>query len=112
MVLHLTSSGLLSCSKLDRTISLQHYLADFVKFASESFVSWLVHNDAVMGYLQFFFFMCQVGLLDEEKILPIGREITAVGTLDMSLDGYPVIKPSGCLPIFLYIALTFYSAFI
>ncbi|CAK9255562.1 unnamed protein product [Sphagnum jensenii] len=42
-----------------------------------------------------------VGLLDEEKILPIGREITAVGTLDMSLDGYPVIKPSGCLPIFL-----------
>ncbi|CAK9876776.1 unnamed protein product [Sphagnum jensenii] len=42
-----------------------------------------------------------VGLLDEEKILPLGREITAVGTLSVSLDGTPVIKPSGCLPVFL-----------
>jgi len=53
-----------------------------------------------------------VGLLDEEKILPLGREITAVGTLSVSLDGTPIIKPSGCLPVFLYIALTFCSAFI
>ncbi|KAH8962292.1 hypothetical protein BDL97_05G093200 [Sphagnum fallax] len=43
----------------------------------------------------------KVGLLDEEKILPLGREITAVGTLSVSLDGTPVIKPSGCLPVFL-----------
>ncbi len=60
----------------------------------------------------FFCHLWQVGLLDEEKILPLGREITAVGTLSVSLDGTPVIKPSGCLPVFLYIALTFCSAFI
>jgi hypothetical protein len=49
----------------------------------------------------FFCYLWQVGLLDEEKILPLGREITAVGTLSVSLDGTPVIKPSGCLPVFL-----------
>jgi len=44
----------------------------------------------------------QVGLLDEEKILPVGQEITAVGTLGMMPDGKPVIKPCKKFPVFLY----------
>ncbi|XP_024398253.1 E3 ubiquitin-protein ligase SPL2 isoform X4 [Physcomitrium patens] len=42
-----------------------------------------------------------VGLLDEERILQMGREITAVGILDSTPDGKPVIKPCSGLPIFL-----------
>ncbi|CAK9220026.1 unnamed protein product [Sphagnum troendelagicum] len=42
-----------------------------------------------------------VGLLDEEKILPLGREITAVGVVNMSSDGSPVIKSCNHLPVFL-----------
>lgn len=48
----------------------------------------------------------QVGLLDEEKILPLGAEITAVGELYSAPDGTPVIKSSKRLPIFLYVNLT------
>ena len=44
----------------------------------------------------------QVGLLDEEKILPVGQEITAVGTLGTMPDGKPVIKPCKKFPVFLY----------
>jgi E3 ubiquitin-protein ligase MUL1 len=43
----------------------------------------------------------QVGLLDEEKILPLGREITAVGVVNTSSDGSPVIKSCNHLPVFL-----------
>ncbi|XP_024392974.1 E3 ubiquitin-protein ligase SPL2 isoform X4 [Physcomitrium patens] len=42
-----------------------------------------------------------VGLLDEEKILPLGAEITAVGVLHTAPDGTPVVKSSKRLPIFL-----------
>lgn len=42
-----------------------------------------------------------VGLLDEEKILPPGKEITAVGTLGVAPDGQPMIKSSKHLPCFL-----------
>lgn len=42
-----------------------------------------------------------MGLLDEERILQMGREITAVGILDSTPDGKPVIKPCSGLPIFL-----------
>ncbi|CAM6049819.1 unnamed protein product [Sphagnum compactum] len=42
-----------------------------------------------------------VGLLDEEKILPLGREITAVGVVNISSDGSPVIKSCNHLPVFL-----------
>ncbi|KAH7294994.1 hypothetical protein KP509_27G027900 [Ceratopteris richardii] len=42
-----------------------------------------------------------VGILDEEKILPPGKEITAVGVLDTALDKQPVIKSSKQLPLFL-----------
>lgn len=42
-----------------------------------------------------------VGLLDEEKILSPGKEITAVGILDRATDGQPVIKSSKQLPFFL-----------
>jgi len=42
-----------------------------------------------------------VGLLDEEKILPLGREITAVGVVNTSSDGSPVIKSCNHLPVFL-----------
>ncbi|CAM6094372.1 unnamed protein product [Calypogeia fissa] len=43
-----------------------------------------------------------VGLLDEEKILPIGKEVTAVGILSASSsDGNPVIHACKDLPCFL-----------
>lgn len=42
-----------------------------------------------------------VGLLDEEKVLPPGKEITAVGILSFAQDGQPVIKSSKHLPCFL-----------
>jgi E3 ubiquitin-protein ligase MUL1 len=41
--------------------------------------------------------------LDEEKILPLGAEITAVGLLQTAPDGTPVVKSSKHLPIFLYV---------
>lgn len=44
----------------------------------------------------------QVGLLDEERILPVGQEITAVGILEAMPDGKPVIKPCSRMPVFLY----------
>ena len=47
----------------------------------------------------------QVGLLDEEKILPLGAEITAVGVLEIAPDGTPVVKSSNRLPVFLYVLL-------
>jgi E3 ubiquitin-protein ligase MUL1 len=50
-----------------------------------------------------------VGLLDEEKILPLGREITAVGVVNMSSDGSPVIKSCNHLPVFLYVSHTLLS---
>ncbi|KAG6546930.1 hypothetical protein Mapa_011546 [Marchantia paleacea] len=42
-----------------------------------------------------------VGLLDEEKILPVGKEITAVGLITASPDGNPMIYPCKHLPCFL-----------
>ncbi len=51
----------------------------------------------------------QVGLLDEEKILPLGREITAVGVVNTSSDGSPVIKSCNHLPVFLYVSPTLLS---
>eukprot|EP01018_Ginkgo_biloba_P007931 Gb_38210 [translate_table: standard] len=42
-----------------------------------------------------------VGLLDEEKILPPGKDITAVGFLSLAHDGTPVIKSCKWLPYFL-----------
>ncbi|KAL3528587.1 hypothetical protein ACH5RR_007909 [Cinchona calisaya] len=41
-----------------------------------------------------------VGLLDEEKLLPLGKEITAVGICSLK-DGTPVIKSCKDLPFFL-----------
>lgn len=46
----------------------------------------------------------QVGLLDEEKILPVGKDITAVGFLALTPDGHPVIKSCKRLPCFLYVS--------
>mgnify|MGYP000403228208 CR=1 FL=1 len=45
----------------------------------------------------------QVAILDKEQILPLGKEITAVGILDRNVDGQPVIKSSTRLPYFLYV---------
>eukprot|EP00252_Welwitschia_mirabilis_P021178 TRINITY_DN5352_c0_g1_i1.p1 TRINITY_DN5352_c0_g1~~TRINITY_DN5352_c0_g1_i1.p1 ORF type:complete len:397 (+),score=79.54 TRINITY_DN5352_c0_g1_i1:241-1431(+) len=42
-----------------------------------------------------------IGLLDQEKILPPGKEITAIGHVSATLDGYPVIKSCNLLPYFL-----------
>ncbi|CAM6110754.1 unnamed protein product [Calypogeia fissa] len=42
-----------------------------------------------------------IGLLDEEKILPIGKEITAVGILSTSSDGNPMLRACKQLPCFL-----------
>ncbi|MCO5613409.1 hypothetical protein L7F22_067685 [Adiantum nelumboides] len=41
-----------------------------------------------------------VGLLDEEKVLSPGKDLTAVGLLDRALDSQPVIKSSKQLPLF------------
>lgn len=41
-----------------------------------------------------------VGLLDEEKILPLGKDITAVGVCSLR-DGIPAIKSCNDLPYFL-----------
>ncbi|GMQ08159.1 hypothetical protein CsSME_00052014 [Camellia sinensis var. sinensis] len=41
-----------------------------------------------------------VGLLDEEKILPLGKDITAVGICSLK-DGIPEIKSCKDLPYFL-----------
>lgn len=43
--------------------------------------------------------------MDEEKILPLGAEITAVGVLQIAPDGTPVVKSSNHLPVFLYVLL-------
>ncbi|KAL2650526.1 hypothetical protein R1flu_018654 [Riccia fluitans] len=42
-----------------------------------------------------------VGLLDEEKFLPVGKEITAVGLIRASADGNPIIYSCKHLPCFL-----------
>lgn len=42
-----------------------------------------------------------VGLLDEEKILPPGEDITAIGRLHLTHDGHPVISSCKSLPYFL-----------
>uniref|UniRef100_A0A0C9QP68 RING-type E3 ubiquitin transferase n=1 Tax=Wollemia nobilis TaxID=56998 RepID=A0A0C9QP68_9CONI len=42
-----------------------------------------------------------VGLLDEEKILPPGKEITAIGHLCLTHDGHPCIKSCKWIPCFL-----------
>ena len=42
--------------------------------------------------------------MDEEKILPPGKEITAIGILDRDIDGQPVIKSSNQMPFFLYVS--------
>ncbi|KAF1002248.1 E3 ubiquitin-protein ligase SPL2-like [Apium graveolens] len=41
-----------------------------------------------------------VGLLDEEKILPLGKDITVVGTVGLS-NGIPEIKSCKDLPVFM-----------
>ena len=45
----------------------------------------------------------QVAILDKEQILPLGKEITAVGIMDRNVDGQPIIKSSTQLPYFLYV---------
>ncbi|EFJ29866.1 hypothetical protein SELMODRAFT_91152 [Selaginella moellendorffii] len=42
-----------------------------------------------------------VGVIDEEKILPLNREITAVGFLSKHPQGLPAIKSSNQMPFFL-----------
>lgn len=42
----------------------------------------------------------KVGLLDEEKILPLGKDITAVGVFSFK-NGIPEIKSCKDLPYFL-----------
>lgn len=48
----------------------------------------------------FFIMFLKVGLLDEEKILPLGKDITAVGVCRFK-DGLPEIKSCDDLPYFL-----------
>lgn len=47
------------------------------------------------------FMHLKVGLLDEEKILPLGKDITVVGTCELS-NGTPEIKSCKDLPVFMY----------
>jgi hypothetical protein len=51
-------------------------------------------------FLHAWFFFLKVGLLDEEKILPLGKDITAVGVLSFK-NGIPEIKSCKDLPYFL-----------
>lgn len=44
--------------------------------------------------------MLKVGLLDEEKILPVGKEITAVGLASLK-NGVPEVMACKDLPFFL-----------
>lgn len=46
------------------------------------------------------FLFLKVGLLDEEKILPLGKDITAVGVFSFK-NGIPEIKSCKDLPYFL-----------
>lgn len=48
----------------------------------------------------FFIIFFKVGLLDEEKILPLGKDITAVGVCSFK-GGIPEIKSCEDLPYFL-----------
>lgn len=50
----------------------------------------------------------KVGLLDEEKILPLGKDITVVGMCGLS-NGTPEIKSCKDLPVFMYRVHTFIS---
>ncbi|MFS7923972.1 putative E3 Ubiquitin ligase MUL1 [Helianthus anomalus] len=46
-------------------------------------------------------FWSRVGLLDEEKILPIGKKITAVGLVSLK-NGTPEVSACNDLPFFLF----------
>ena len=48
----------------------------------------------------FLYFFLKVGLLDEEKILPVGKDITAVGLCSLK-NGIAEIKSCKDLPYFL-----------
>lgn len=64
-------------------------------------VFWFLENHYCYGsfdYINFLFW--KVGLLDEEKILPLGKEITAVGICRWQ-DGVPEIRSCRDLPYFL-----------
>ena len=54
-------------------------------------------TDVLMLY---FILFLKVGLLDEEKILPLGKEITAVGVCSLK-NGNPEIQSCNDLPYFL-----------
>lgn len=45
-------------------------------------------------------FFLKVGLLDEEKILPLGKDITAIGICSLR-NGIPEIKSFKDLPYFM-----------
>ena len=53
--------------------------------------------NVLMSYVVLFL---KVGLLDEEKILQLGKDITAVGVCSLK-DGIPEIKSCKDLPYFL-----------
>ena len=52
------------------------------------------------GLMSYVVLFLKVGLLDEEKILPLGKDITAVGVCSLK-DGIPEIKSCKDLPYFL-----------
>ena len=51
-------------------------------------------------HIMFLYFFLKVGLLDEEKILPVGKDITAVGLCSLK-NGIAEIKSCKDLPYFL-----------
>lgn len=52
----------------------------------------------------------QVGLLYEEKILPLGKDVTAVGMCNLK-NGILEIKSCKDLPYFLYVNFFFYNIY-
>nr|XP_043624706.1 E3 ubiquitin-protein ligase SPL2 [Erigeron canadensis] len=59
-----------------------------------------VHASAYTFFQAFFGHEYPVGVVDEEKILPVGKEITAVGLVRLK-DGNPEVMASKDLPFFL-----------
>jgi len=57
---------------------------------------WCITFAEMLSYVSFL----QVGLLDEEKILPLGKDITAVGLGSLN-NGVVEIKSCKDLPYFL-----------
>lgn len=90
--------------------SLVHNKIDFMLYQKNQFWSFILHFHLFWAFWHCHFYckcltplpvpFSKVGLLDEEKILPLGKDITAVGMCSFK-NGVPEIKSCKDLPYFL-----------